>query len=120
MRISGVLLYMVMPREEHARQNHKIKIGNNTFKTVEYFKYLEITLKNQSYIHNEIKSRMNSTNACYHAAQNILSSTSLSKNVRLKIYRTIYLSVVLCGCEIWSFILREEHIICTYHQIVFT
>jgi hypothetical protein len=32
----------------------------------------------------------------------------LPKNVKIKIYRTIILPVVLCGCENWSLILREE------------
>ena len=32
----------------------------------------------------------------------------LSKNLKVKIYRTIILPVVLCGCETWSLILREE------------
>jgi hypothetical protein len=31
------------------------------------------------------------------------------KNVKIKIYRTINLLVVLCGCKTWSLILREEH-----------
>ena len=41
--------------------------------------------------------------------QNLLSSTLLSKNLKIKIYRTTVLSVVLYGCEIWSLTLREEH-----------
>ena len=32
----------------------------------------------------------------------------LSKNLKIKIYRTIILPVVLYGCEIWSLTLREE------------
>jgi hypothetical protein len=40
--------------------------------------------------------------------QNLLSSTSLSKNVKTKIYRTIILPVVLCGCDTWLLTLREE------------
>jgi len=40
--------------------------------------------------------------------QNLLSSRLLSKNLKIKIYRTIILSVVLYGCETWSLILREE------------
>ena len=46
--------------------------------------------------------------ACYHSAQNLLSSSLLSKNLKIKIYRTIFLSVVLYGCETWSLTLREE------------
>ena len=40
--------------------------------------------------------------------QNVLSSRLLSKNVKIKIYRTIILPVVLYGCETWSLTLREE------------
>jgi len=40
--------------------------------------------------------------------QNILSSSLLTKNIKIKIYRTIILSVVLYGCETWSLTLREE------------
>ena len=40
--------------------------------------------------------------------QNLLSSILLSKNLKIKIYRTITLPVVLHGCETWSLTLREE------------
>jgi hypothetical protein len=39
----------------------------------------------------------------------LLSSSLLSRNTKIKIYRTIILSVVLYGCETWSLTLREEH-----------
>jgi len=56
----------------------------------------------------EIKSRLMSGNACYHSVQNLLSSRLLSKNLKIKIYRTTILLVVLYGCETWSLTLREE------------
>ena len=40
--------------------------------------------------------------------QNLLSSCSLSRTLKIKIYRTTILPVVLYGCETWSLILREE------------
>jgi hypothetical protein len=40
--------------------------------------------------------------------QDLLSSSLLSKNLNIKIYRTIILPVVLYGCETWSLILREK------------
>ena len=43
-----------------------------------------------------------------YSVQNILSSSLLSKNLKIKIYRTIILPVVLYGCETWSLTLREE------------
>jgi hypothetical protein len=62
----------------------------------------------QSLIHEEIESRLNSGNACYYSVQNLLSSRLLSQNLRIKIYRTIILTVVLYGSETWSLILREK------------
>jgi hypothetical protein len=66
-------------------------------------------LTNQNDIHDEIKSRLNSGNACYHSVQNLLSSCLISKNLKIKIYKTVILLVVLYGCKIWSLTLRKEH-----------
>jgi hypothetical protein len=60
-------------------------------------------------MHEEIKSRLNLGNACYYSVQNLLSSHLLSRNVKVKIYKTVILPVVLYGCETWSLTLREEH-----------
>jgi hypothetical protein len=60
-------------------------------------------------IQEEIKRILNSGNASYHSVQNLLSSQLLLKNLKIKIYRTIFWPVVLCGCETWSLTLREEH-----------
>jgi hypothetical protein len=68
-----------------------------------------MTSTNQNDIHDEIKSRLNSGNACYHSVQNLLSSHLISKNLKIKIYRTVILPVVLYGCETWSLTLREEY-----------
>jgi hypothetical protein len=57
----------------------------------------------------EIMKRLNLGDACYHSVQNLLSSLLLSKNVKIRIYETIILPVVLYICETWSVVLREEH-----------
>jgi len=59
---------------------------------------------NQNCLQEEIKSRLNSGNAYSHSVQNLLSSSLLSKNLKIKIYRNIILPVVLYG----SHTLREE------------
>jgi hypothetical protein len=64
---------------------------------------------NQNLINEKIKSRLNSDNACYHSVQNLSSSRLLSKNVKIKIQKTVILLVVLYGCETRIFTLREEH-----------
>jgi hypothetical protein len=64
---------------------------------------------NQDASQEEIKTRLNSGNACYHSVQNLLSSLLLSRNVKIRMYKTIILLVVLYGCETWSLTLREEY-----------
>ena len=56
----------------------------------------------------EIKTRLKSGNACCHSVQNLLSSSLLSKNLKINIYRTIILPFILYGCETWSLTLRVE------------
>ena len=77
---------------------------------MEEFKYLGTTLTNQNSIQEEIKSRLKLGNAYYYSVQNLLSSSLLPKKLKIKIYRTIVLPVVLVlyGCETWSLTLREE------------
>jgi hypothetical protein len=60
-------------------------------------------------MHEKIKSRLNSGNACCHFVQSLLSSHLLSRNVKVKIYRTIIVPVVLYACKTWPLTLREEH-----------
>jgi hypothetical protein len=49
-----------------------------------------------------------SGNACYHSVQNLLSSSVLSKIIKITIHRTVILPVVLYGCKTWSLTLSEE------------
>jgi hypothetical protein len=73
------------------------------------FIYLGTTLSDQNYMNMEITGRLNAANACYHLVQSLLSSRLLSRSLKAKIYKTIILSVVLCGSETWSLPLREVH-----------
>ena len=66
------------------------------------------TLTNQNFIQDEIKSRLKSGSACYYSVQSLLSSSLLSKNIKIKIYRTIVFLVVLCECKTWSLTFREK------------
>jgi hypothetical protein len=74
---------------------------------VEELRYLGTTLTNHNSIQEEIKCRLKSGNAGCHSVHN-LSSCLLSKNLKIKINRTIILLLVFYGCETWSLTLREE------------
>jgi hypothetical protein len=68
----------------------------------------EQILTNQNSIQEEAKSRLKSGNACYYSVQNLLSFRLLSKNLKIRIYRTTILPVVLYGCETLSLTMMEE------------
>jgi len=107
-----------MSRDQNAGRIHSVRIDNSTFESVEEFKYLGTTLTYQNSIAEEIRSRLRSANACYHSVQNLLSSRLLSKNLKIKIYRTLILPVALYGCETWSLTLREERKLRVFENMV--
>jgi hypothetical protein len=62
--------YMFMSHHQTAGQSNYIRVPNKSFEKVAKFKYLGSTLTDQNCIREEIRSRINSGNACYHAVQN--------------------------------------------------
>jgi hypothetical protein len=98
-----------MSHSQKIGQKHSIKTVNKSFEDVAKFKYLGTTLTDQNYMPEEIMSRLNSGNTCYHSVQSLLSSCLLSRNLQVKIYKTIILPVILYVCETWSLTLWEEH-----------
>jgi hypothetical protein len=100
--------YMFMSRKK-VRQKHSIKIANRSFEGVAKFKYLGTTQTDHNCRQEETKNRLNSGKACYRSVQTLLSSRLLPRNVKVKIYTTIIVPVVLYECETWSHTLTEEH-----------
>ena len=116
---------MIMSRDQNAGRSHSMKIDNSSIERVEEFKYLGTMLTNKNSVQEEIKSRLKVGNACYYSVQNLLSSSLLSRKLKITIRRTIILPVVLYGCETWSLTLREERnyimrrlVICTPYRIL--
>jgi hypothetical protein len=76
---------MIVSRQPNSGQNPNIRIANELFENVATCKYLGTTLTNQNDIHDEIKSRLNSGNACYYTVQNLLPSRLIAKNLKITI-----------------------------------
>jgi hypothetical protein len=102
---------MVMLRDQHAVQNHNIYIytGNKALERVEHFIYFGTYLMHQNSFHEEIKCSLQSGNACCYSVLNLLSSSLLSNNIRVKMYRSIILCAVLYECETWSTTVSEVY-----------
>jgi hypothetical protein len=104
---------MLLSPHQNAGQNSGIKNACRFFENVAQLKYLRTTVTNQNLIQEEIKRRSNSDNAYYH-----FSSRLPSNNVRIRIYKTIILLVILYECKTGSLIFREEHRLwCTEENI---
>ena len=129
---------MTVSRDQNAGRIHSTKMDNSSIERVQQVKYLGTTLTNQNSINplkaklnpichllallgadhilhisrirvkEEIKCRWKLWISSYYSVQNLLSSSLLSKTLKIKIYRTIILPVFLYGCETWSLTLREE------------
>jgi hypothetical protein len=95
---------MLRSHHQNAGQNHHIKIVDRCFENVAQFRYLGMTKTNQNLIQEGIMRRWNLGNACYQSVQNLLSSHLLSKNIKIRIYKTTILPVVRYSVKV----LHEE------------
>jgi hypothetical protein len=91
---------MLVSRCQKTGQRQSTDIANRPFESVAKLKCLGTTLTDQNCILEEVKSRLNSGNACYHSVQSLLSSRLLSRNVEVKIYKTIILRFVFMGVKL--------------------
>jgi hypothetical protein len=91
--------YLLLSRHQNAELNHNIKIADRCFENAANFKCLGTTVTNKNLIQEEIKRRVNSSNACYHSVRNLFPSRLLSKNIKIRIYKSITLLAVLYWCE---------------------
>ena len=87
--------YMVTDRYSLYKGNGQLMINEGNLEEVAEFKYLGTIITNRNEMHKENKHRLNSGNGCYYALQGCLSSQLLSNNIKLKIYKTVILPVVI-------------------------
>jgi len=109
---------MVMHQNRNAGQSHSIKIYNKSFERVDEFKFLATTFKNQNSIREINHSTLQSGNACCQFVKNLLFSSLLPNTIKIKIQRTVILSIVSYRYENWSLTLKEEHMLSVFQSKV--
>jgi hypothetical protein len=82
----GKTKYMFMST---SRTPHKINIGNRTFEGVSQFRYLGALVNSQNEISDCIKDRIQNGNKAYYANLKLFKSKLLTRNTKVKIYRTL-------------------------------
>jgi hypothetical protein len=97
--------YMFLSHHQKSGQNHNLIIANKPFENVPEFKCLGMIVTNHNCIHEEIKSRLNFQNGCYHSVQSLFVFPS---PIKKPIDQTVILSGVLYGCKL-SLTIKEEY-----------
>ncbi|KAJ4438954.1 hypothetical protein ANN_14908 [Periplaneta americana] len=100
--------YMIMSRDQNIVRNGTIKIEDLSFEEVEKFKYLGATVTNINDTREEIKRRINMGNACYYSVEKLLSSSLMSKNLKVRIYKTVILPVSLQYESVYARFFRDN------------
>jgi hypothetical protein len=77
-----------MSRDQNTRRKSSIKIDNSSIERMEEFNYKGTTVPHQNFNQEEMKGILKSGNVCYHSVHDLLSSSLLSKNIKIKIYKT--------------------------------
>ncbi|KAJ4441769.1 hypothetical protein ANN_11627 [Periplaneta americana] len=99
---------MLAENPQTIRENTEILLESSKAIEVEKFKYLGAAVTNINATQEEIKHRINMRNTCYYSVEKLLSSSLLLKILKVRIYKTVILPVVVYGYETWTLTLREE------------
>jgi hypothetical protein len=79
-----------------------ITLNGQTFEDVDNFKYLGALMISQNEVETDIKEKIAAGNRCYRSFGKIFGTRYLSKNKKIRIYKTIIRPVVLYGSETWA------------------
>ena len=100
--------YMVTDRIQNTHNNGNLIVCDKIFERASNFKYLGSILNQTNEIREKLKKRINLGNACFYSVRKLLDSRILSRRLKIRIYRTLILPVVLYGSEAWSLTLQDE------------
>ena len=100
--------YMVMSRDQNAGRNHNMKIDNRSFGMTEEFKYFGTNLNRAKFYSGRNKESTEVKECLLTFSAESFVFQLPSKNLKIKIYRTIIVLDVLYVCKTWPLSLREK------------
>ncbi|XP_063530751.1 uncharacterized protein LOC134741787 [Cydia strobilella] len=101
--------YLHMKRYKNTRvKREDLHVGDTTYKGVAKFRYLGYTVTDTNTREEKIDIRIQNALRCSAALHKVLVSKLLSKNTKLRIYKTVIRPILMYGCETWTLTLKEE------------
>ncbi|CAG9130045.1 unnamed protein product [Plutella xylostella] len=101
--------YLHMKRyKDKSGRRQDLHVGDVTYKGVSRFKYLGCTVTDTNTRDEEIDTRIQSFLRCSAALHKVLTSRLLSRNTKLRIYKTVIRPILMYGCEAWTLTQKEE------------
>lgn len=82
-------------------QIKEVKMGTYKFEKVKEFTYLGSILTANNDISNEVQRRINSANRAYYSLLPIVKNKIISREIKIKIYKTLIRLIITYGTETW-------------------
>lgn len=95
-----------------------INIGRHKFEIVDEFVYLGALIRADTDITREIMRRIIAANRCFYGVQRHLRSKLLTKETKLRIYKTLIRPVLLYGSESWPLTRKDENLLLAFERKV--
>lgn len=109
--------------DEGFRENRKISVKTESakmydFEEVDKSKYLGTVFYRKSDIKGEIRQRLMAGNRCIGSLNRILRSKTISRNLKVRIYRTVIRPIVIYGSEVWTMKAEEQKMLGVWERKV--
>jgi hypothetical protein len=99
--------YMVLSRDNNAGRSHNIKIDNSSFEMVKMFRYFWNNLKKSKFSSGRNGEQIDVRECLLSFGAESFFFQFAIRNLKIKLYRSVMLPVLLYGCKTWSLTLKE-------------
>jgi hypothetical protein len=105
-----------MLRTSSTRQAQNLIIDSFNFKAVTKFKYLGLLLSSNNDTSICVHDRIQAANKTYFTHSKLFKSRLLSRNTKLRMYKTLIRPVLTYSCEVWSLKAEDERLMAAFER----